>query len=182
MVAYSAALPVAARRDNRPEWAALGLFLIPVSVFQILPDWVLADLLGLLAFPDTGGPRVGDAVPVAMGLMWVIPLFLAVGLAGLRPGRAAALGALIFAGAELFAPLLDLWEPLGDTWQVAGIAVYVIPAEAALAWAVAVAFRATRESRWPLRVAAASGVSTFYLGALTMAHFILDVADWSLSW
>jgi hypothetical protein len=89
--------------------------------------------------------------------MWVAPQFIAVALAGGRPGRAALLSAVVFLGAELAAPALGLWEPTGDTTRWLGVAVYVIPAEAALA------------------------VSTFYLGALVLAHFVVDVAGWRIS-
>jgi len=79
------------------------------------------------------------------------------------------------------APSLGLWEPTGDTHRVAGVAIYVIPAEAALGWATAVAVAATRRKPMATRVAAALAVSTFYLGALVLAHFLIDVAGWRLT-
>ncbi|WP_370246666.1 hypothetical protein [Nocardioides sp.] len=182
VVAYVVALVVVCRRVGRPDLASLAGFLALVSVFQVLPDWVLADLVGSLAFPDTGGPRVDDVIPLAMAAMWVAPLFAAVALAGGRPARAALFAALIFAGAEVLAPVLDLWEPTGDTTRLAGVAVYVVPAEAALGWATAVAFAAVRERAWAPRAAAALAVSTFYLGALVLALFVIDVAGWRLTW
>jgi hypothetical protein len=181
VVAYAAALPVVCRAVGRPDWAALALFLVPVSVFQVLPDWVLADLVGTLAFPDRGGPRVDDVIPVAMAAMWVAPLFVALVVAGLRPGRSALTAAVVFAGAELLAPVVGLWEPVGDTTRVLGVAVYVVPAEAALGWAAAVAFGATRGRPASVRVGAALAVSTFYLGALVLAHFVIDVAGWRIT-
>jgi hypothetical protein len=181
VVAYVAALQVAARRSGRPDLAALAAFLVPVSVFQVLPDWVLAGLVGTLRFPDTGGVRVDDVIPVAMAGMWVAPLFVAVALAGGRPAVAAALSAMVFLGAEIAAPTLGLWEPAGDTTRWGGVAIYVVPAEAALGWATAVAFRATRTSGVATRVGAALAVSTFYLGALVLAHFLVDVAGFGLT-
>lgn len=181
VVAYAAALPVVCRAVGRPDWAALALFLVPVSVFQVLPDWVLADLVGTLAFPDRGGPRVDDVIPVAMAAMWVAPLFVALVVAGLRPGRSAVTAAVVFAGAELLAPVVGLWEPVGDTTRVLGVAVYVLPAEAALGWAAAVAFGAARGRPASVRVGAALAVSTFYLGALVLAHFVIDVAGWRIT-
>jgi hypothetical protein len=154
---------------------------VPVSVFQVLPDWVLSDLVGTLRFPDTGGPRVDDVIPLAMAGMWVAPLFLAVALSGGRPARTAALAAVIFLGAELAAPGLGLWEPTGGTTRWAGVAIYVIAAEAALGWATAVAFGATRHTGWSRRLGAALAVSTFYLGALVLSHFLIDVAGWSVT-
>lgn len=181
VVAYVVALLWVCRSTGRTDLLALAEFLAVVSVFQVLPDWVLADVLGTLRFPDLGGPRVDDVIPLAMAAMWVAPLFAAVALSGGRPGRAAVLAGLVFLGTELLAPTLGLWEPTGDTERLHGVAVYVVPAEAALGWATATAFNAVRRSTWPARIGAALAVSTFYLGALVLAHFVIDVARWRLA-
>lgn len=181
VVGYVVALQWACRSTGRGDLLALAGFLALVSVFQVLPDWVLAEVLGTLRFPDRGGPRLDDVIPLAMAAMWVAPLFAAVALAGGRPGRAALLSAVIFLGAELLAPALGLWRPVGDTHRLLGVAVYVVPAEAALGWAAATAFGRVGRSSLPVRVGAALAVSTFYLGALVMAHFVIDVARWRLT-
>ena len=181
VVAYVVALLWVCRATGHTDLLALAGFLAWVSVFQVLPDWVLADLVGTLRFPDTGGPRIDDVIPLAMAAMWVAPLFAALALSGGRPGRAALLSGGIFLGAELLAPVLGLWEPAGDTHRLLGVAVYVVPAEAALGWAAATAFALVRNSSLPARVGAALAVSTFYLGALVLAHFLIDVADWRLT-
>jgi len=181
VVAYVAALLWVCRSTGQADLLALAGFLACVSVFQVLPDWVLADLLGTLRFPDTGGPRLDDVIPLAMAAMWVAPLFVALVLSGGRPGRAALLAGLIFLGAELLAPTLGLWEPAGDTQRLGGVAVYVVPAEAALGWAAATAFAQVGRSPLPVRVGAALAVSTFYLGALVLSHFLIDVAGWRLT-
>lgn len=181
VVAYLVALLVVCRWTGRADLFALTGFLALLSVFQVLPDWVLADLVGTLRFPDRGGPRVDDVVPLAMAAMWVAPLFAALALSGARPGRSALLAGLIFFGAELLAPTLGLWEPIGDTTRLLGVAIYVVPAEAALGWAAATAFVAVRHSTLPVRIGAALAVATFYLGALVLAYFLIDVAGWSLT-
>ena len=56
-----------------------------------------------------------------------------------------------------------------------------MPAEAALGWAAATAFALVRHRALPARVGAALAVSTFYLGALVLAHFLIDVAGWRLT-
>lgn len=180
-VAYVAALLWACRSTGRTDLLALAGFLTLVSIFQVLPDWVLADLVGTLRFPDNGGPRVDDVIPLAMAAMWVAPLFAAIALSSGRPARAAMLAGLIFLGTELLAPTLGLWEPTGDTHQWLGVAVYVIPAEMALGWAAATAFAKVRHSSLLACVGAALAVSTFYLGALVLSHFLIDVAGWRLA-
>ncbi len=203
VVAFNIALPLTARAVGRDDWFAMWALLLPVSVFQIVPDWILADLIGTLRFPEIGGPRVDDSIHLAMGGMWVAPLFLALALTHARPGRAAAAAFGIFFGSELLAPTLELWEPAGDPFELAGIALSVLPAEAALGWAAAVAYGAERRnvavvpaerrnvavtattSRrsavWPRRIALAAAVSTFYTGALVVSHFLIDIAGWSIT-
>ncbi|GAA4717477.1 DUF6989 domain-containing protein [Nocardioides conyzicola] len=181
VVAYVVGLLAVCRVTGRADLLSLAGFLALVSVFQVLPDWVLADLVGTLRFPDTGGPRVDDVIPLAMAAMWVAPLFAAVALSGGRPGRAAVLSGVVFLGAEILAPTLGLWEPAGDTHRLLGVAVYVVPAEAALGWAAATAYALVRNRSLPTRVGAALAVSTFYLGALVLSHFVIDVAGWRLT-
>jgi hypothetical protein len=181
VVAYVVALNGVCRATGHHDLAALAQFLTFVSVFQVLPDWVLADVLGTLRFPDRGGPRVDDVIPVAMAAMWVAPLFAAVALSRGRPARAALLSCLVFLGAEVLAPTLGLWEPVGNTHRLLGVAVYVVPAEAALGWAAATAYALVRGRALPARVGAALAVSTFYLGALVLAHFLVDVAGWRIT-
>jgi hypothetical protein len=181
VVGYVVALLAVCRAKGNADLLALAGFLALVSVFQVLPDWVLADLVGTLRFPDTGGPRVDDVIPLAMAAMWVAPLFAAVALAGGRPGRAALLAGVIFLGTELLAPSLGLWEPTGDTQRWNGVAVYVLPAEAALGWATATAFAHVRNATPAARAGVALAVSTFYLGALVLSHFVVDVAEWRIT-
>ena len=180
-VVYVVALLWVCQATGNRDLFALAGFLVFVSIFQVLPDWVLAEVVGTLRFPDLGGPRVDDVIPLAMAAMWVAPLFVAVALAGGRPGRSALFAALIFFGTEVMAPTLGLWEPVGDTWRVLGVAVYVVPAEAALGWATATAFAAVRDRSVLARIGAALAVSTFYLGALVLAYFVIDVATWRLT-
>jgi hypothetical protein len=144
VVAYNVALPLTARAVGRSDWVALWAFLLPLSVFQVAPDWFLAGQLETLVFPDVGGPRLGGEIQLAMAGMWVTPLFLALTLARGSAARAAGLALLIFLGSELAAPVLDLWEPRNAT-EVAGVALYVLPPEAALGWAAMTAFLLTRE-------------------------------------
>lgn len=181
VVAYAVALLVACRAAGRDDLLELAGFLALVSVFQVLPDWVLADLVGTLRFPDTGGPRVDDVIPLAMAAMWIAPLFIALALAGGRPGRSALLAGVVFLGAEILAPTLGLWEPVGDTHRLLGVAVYVVPPEAALGWAAATAFALVRDRSLLARTGAALAVSTFYLGALVLTHFVVDVASWRVT-
>lgn len=57
----------------------------------------------------------------------------------------------------------------------------MVPAEAALGWAAATACARVGRSALPARVGAALAVWTFYLGALVLTHFVIDVARWRLT-
>ena len=176
-----AGLVALTRAPARPAWsAALGV-LIPISIFQIVPDWFLADALGTLRFPDTGGIRVGDAIPLAMCGMWALPLFLVVLLARDSVARGALAAFVLFLGTELAAPTAALWEPAGEVTKVAGVALYVLPAEAVLGAATVLAVRATRDRPLGERVLAAAAVSTLYTGALALCWFFIDHAALTLS-
>lgn len=177
VVAYVIALPLIARAAGRRDLVALWAFLVPLSVCQLLPDWVLAAMVGTLAFPDTGGPRAGDVIPLAMAGMWVAPLLVTVAAARDSAWRAAGFALLLFAGAELAAPVIGLWEPTPAARQAGGVALYVLPAEAMLGAATLLAYRWTRDQGPGRRCAAAFAVSTLYLGALVLSHFLIDVAD-----
>jgi hypothetical protein len=170
-----------ARAVDHPAWsAALGV-LIPISIFQLVPDWFLADALGTLHFPDTGGVRVGGAIPLAMCGMWALPLFLVVLIARDNAARGALAALMLFLGTELAAPTAALWEPAGDVTKLAGVALYVLPAEAVLGAATVLAVRATRDRPLGERLLAAAAVGTLYTGALALCWFFIDHAALTLS-
>jgi hypothetical protein len=181
VVAYNVGLPLLARAVGRRDWFALWAFLLALSIFQILPDWVLTDVVGTLRFPVIGGPRIDHAINLAMGGMWVPPLFIVLSLARGRAGVAAALSVAVLLGGELIAPAVELWKPVVNTTRVAGVALYVLPAEAALGWAAATAYSFAGKANAARRIGAALAVSTFYLGALVLAYFLVDVAGWTVS-
>jgi hypothetical protein len=124
---------------------------------------------------------VDDVIPVAMAAMWVAPLLIVVLLSGDSAWRAAAVGFALFTGAELAAPTLGIWEPTGSARQLAGVALYVPPAEAVLSAATLLAWRWSRERSRGEQLGAALTVVVLYLGALVLAHFLVDVADYSIS-
>ena len=128
VIAYNLLLPVWAKAAGFGHWFRAWLCLLPLSVFQVLPDWFLSAGLGVLHFPDLGAPRF-ETVPVYMAGMWVIPLFW---VSQARSIWGAALVALlIFAFAEWFARPLQIWVASGVS-QSFGVAHYVLLPEALL--------------------------------------------------
>lgn len=188
-VAYNAALPIAAVRWVHPRWVHLWGFLLPLSLLQILPDWFLVVRLGTLEFTDLGFPRLGDAIPHYMGLLWIIALFpvLYVGdrIAEARsgePGRsvlaylAVAVGSLVVFGASeaILTTTLPIWHAVGDVATFGPVALYVLPAEVWLGVAAFFAWRRVGRDGVSVRVLAALAVMLSYLGALWLFHGLVD--------
>jgi hypothetical protein len=169
---YNLLLPLIASRGGHRDWMELWAFLLPLSVLQVLPDWVLSQQFGILVFPDLGGPRIGT-VPAYMAGLWVIPLFWILWLAGRSGLTAALLALLLFAGAEWAAQPLQLWHAQ-HVATLFGIAEYVLVPELLLGWAAAYAFDRSRDSNPFARLGAAICVTTFYTGALVLAYFLSE--------
>lgn len=139
VIGYNVALPwVAWQARDHLLWR-MWTVLAPMSVLMVLPDWFLGAVLGSIRFPDTGSPFVGT-MPLFMAGMWTIALLPICMLArqvedgrGVRAGfiTAGAAGLALFIGAELLAPAIPLWEPVG-VWEVAGVAPYVLLPELGL--------------------------------------------------
>ena len=157
----------------------LWAFCATVSVFQVAPDAFLAAVLGVLDFPETGGPRLGP-VPLAMAGMWTIPLWIALFTARVatpdlarRAMVAAAVGGALFVGSEATLWAVPVWRAVGVT-MAGPVALYVIVPEVLVGGVAYVAYVATRERAWPVRVSAAAGVSLVYLGALCVSYLVVE--------
>lgn len=170
-----------AKIQGRSEWLSALTVVIPISIFQIFPDWFLAAGPDTLEFPDNGGVRIGDVIPLAMAGLWVLPLLVVVRLANDDMWRGAGVAAALFLGTELIAPSIGIWEPADIVREVAGVAVYVIPAEAALGAATIYAVRVAAQANWGTRIAAAAAVSIFYTGALALSLLLIDTARLTIS-
>lgn len=175
VVAFNVLLPLFAGSSGHRHWFDLWLFLLPLSIFQVVPDWVLSQLLGILVFPDLGAPRVGGHVPVYMAGMWVIPLFWVLLVARGSTVLAGLLALGVFAASEWAAPVFDIWRPRNVGLHY-GIADYVLIPEALLGWAAAFAYRETGQAGIVVRIAAAAAVSIFYTGALVVSYFLMQRA------
>jgi hypothetical protein len=178
-----AALMLGVGFTRQPGFLSILRLVMPLSVFQVLPDWFLSAQLHVLDFADTGAPRVGT-VPLFMAGLWTVPLFVAVlcaqQVAARRPegsGLPALVGAAVatalFVGSEATLWAVPIWEARGVA-QVAHVALYIIAPEALLGWATVVAWRETRTRSFAHALGAAALVSTLYTGAAALSHFLLE--------
>lgn len=177
---YNVALPLVGWVRGHRGWIALWAFLVPLSLFQVVPDAFLASVLGVLDFPDTGGPRWAG-VPLAMAGMWTIPLWLALFVAGRQSGGDLARGAwwsagvagVLLVGAEATLWALPLWHAV-DVATVGPVAVYVIVPEILLGAVAWLAFRSTQSVGRLGQVGAAGLVALVYLGALAASFLMVE--------
>lgn len=147
------------------------LFLAPLSVFLMLPGWVLAREFGVLVFPALGGDRIGP-VPVYMAGLWVPPLLIVLWLAEVVHRRSAALAlpvaalvaAVVFGAAEWAARGQSLWYAR-NVPMFQGVALYALVAEAALGVVAWLVFVQVQGRALPIKIVGAAVVSAFYTGA-----------------
>lgn len=179
VLAYDVALPLIGRARGHRAWAEAWRFLMPLSILQIAPDWFLSEVLGTLRFADTGFVRVGGHVPLFMGGMWLVPLFLSVRLGELTGSRtrgaivAATVGTVVFVASEALVWRVPVWEAVGVA-QIAHVALYVAPAELALSLAAFHANDAVRQRSMPVVLSAALAVMLLYAGALAIGYLLVE--------
>lgn len=182
---YNMALVATAVRFGEQEWILLWRFLVPLSALQVVPDWFLSAVLGVLVFPELGVPRIGT-VNIFMAFMWTIAL-LPVVYCGLRLtarcgdtlGRPQILGAvglasgLIFVGSEATLWRLSIWHAQ-DVLMVGHVAIYVVIPEIVLGIVTFVAYERVGRKGWAARLGAAAGIATLYLGMLCASFLVVE--------
>jgi hypothetical protein len=181
VILYNIMVPVVAWRRRHHEWLMLWLFLVPLSLLQIFPDWFLASELGVIIFPDTGSLRIGD-IPLYMGGLWTIPLFVIV-LTGRRIEarftRNLALftvciaSAVLFVGSEAILWQIPIWHATGVT-VIFHVAIYLIIPEILLGLSTFLAFEASHSRALWYRLGAAFTVMIIYLGNLCFFYFAVE--------
>ncbi|HSW11558.1 MAG TPA: hypothetical protein VLI06_01890 [Solimonas sp.] len=164
---YHCLLPLLSLVRGHSEWLFLWLFLLPLAAGQVLPDWALVRVAGVLAFPDLGQPRIGGEVPVYFLGLWMMLLFpvLLLAQAARHPYLVAgALSLLLFGFWEWAARPLQIWYNHGVV-AIDGMALYPLVPEMLLAMAALWAYRHFRQANILARVVAALSVNVFYTGA-----------------
>ena len=178
VLAYNVLLPWAGWLRGEPDVIDLWTFLLPLSLLQVIPDWVLCSAFHVLVFPDLGGARLGP-VPAFMAGLWVVPLVLVIWITSLSrrvserlaPVAAAVSALAIFGVAEWAARPLGLWYAYGVR-MVDGVALYVLPAETVLGIAAWRVYERVQGRLWLAKLSGAATVSVLYTGTLVMALFL----------
>lgn len=165
---YNILLPLFGLLRGHQEWIRLWMFLLPLSCGQVLPDWALVQIAGVLSFPDHGIWRIGGAVPAYFMGLWIMLLFPITLISDSMRSRyliAAVLSLLLFGLSEWAAQPLQLWQP-HNVHTVAGVAIYVLIPEVFLGLTTLKAYRNTRGNGIIQQVFSAFAVNLLYTGAL----------------
>jgi hypothetical protein len=180
VIIYNVALPVFAHLIGYPQVKNLWIFILPLSILMVLPDWFLAAKLNIIVFPKTGSPFIGP-IPIFMAGMWIIPLFLILYISeqveksrGKVPAliTAALLALLMFVGSEAALWALPIWYAQNIT-QIAHVALYVIAPEIILGLSTYLAYQMTARSNWLIRLLGAFTIMLIYLGSLSLFYLII---------
>ncbi|MDF1538977.1 MAG: hypothetical protein P1Q69_08740, partial [Candidatus Thorarchaeota archaeon] len=151
VVLYNILLPVWAHLRDHKDWLEIWLFVLPLSILMVFPDWYLASQLQALSFPPDGFPMIG-AVPFYMAGLWAIPLFLIVftGLLFKEKGTPMTyltiiiMSLLLFGGSEATLWMLGSWYA-HDVFMIGNVALYIIIPELILGLSTYIGFLMVRE-------------------------------------
>jgi len=159
------------------------VFALLLSLCLLLPDFLLAQQSGVLAFPNLGGERVFGRLPAYLPGLWLAPLLVVLWLAEIvhRHSAYAATAVALLASAAVFAVLewsahrLTLWAPRG-VQTVLGVAVYALAAKTLLGLAAWLMFTQVQHRTMFAKAAGAAVVALFYTGAAIAANFAVQRA------
>jgi len=173
---YNLLIPFVAYRLRYTAWMRMWQFLLPLSLLQIFPDWFLSQVLGVLNFPDTGAPFIGT-VPLFMGGMWIIPLFVILYLGQRFPKQNSAMviisSAVFFLAAEATLWTLPIWTAQNVT-QVYHIAVYLIVPEILLGLTTFWVYLYVKDRSLLFRLGGAFIVTVTYLGNVALFYLLVE--------
>lgn len=179
---YNLLIPLTAKVRDHPDWLQIWVFVAMLSVLQIFPDWFLSDGLNVLNFIDQSAPMIG-AVPLYMGGLWAIPLFVIVYTSirvketkGETMGYvvAAILSLAIFGVAEATMWMLGSWQTLAQL-VVANIALYILVPEMILGMTAVQEYERTNASGMLTKLVAAFRVMILYIGTASLFYLIVEV-------
>jgi len=181
VVVYNILIPVIGLIRSHPEWIRLWRFAFFLSLFQVFPDRFLAEVLGVLVFPEDGCFTFG-AVSGYMAGLWAIPLFLVIFIAGvieergfpkIAPWVAAAVALVIFGTSEETLWLLGSWYAQ-DVLMIDHAAVYILIPEMILGLAAFLMYRQVRRRSWLHALGGAFLTMLVYLGAAGLFYLLIE--------
>lgn len=179
---YNISLVAMIHIRDHVEWLRIWVFVAMVSVLQVLPDWFLSSVLGILVFPNDGFPKIGSVSGYMVGL-WVIPLFIIVYasitverrmIRAYLPHLIAALVALVIFGlSEETMWILPSWHAQ-NVFMVDHMALYILVPEMILGITTYHLYKQSLSTDWFTKVLYAFWVMITYLGAASLFYLLVE--------
>jgi len=163
------------------EWFGIWLFCSILSIFQVFPDWIIADILKAIVFPEDGLFKIGSVSGYMAGL-WTIPMFLIIYIAEKISTRISGLAAYIAAGIIAFLIFFmseqTVW--LIPSWYAVNVkmigfsAFYILIPEIILGLGAYRCYEEIRgRSHW-IKVPATFLVMLLYTGSVVFFYFLFE--------
>lgn len=196
VLGYNISLIQFALQKSYREWMVIIKFLIPLSMFMVVPDVFLVTGPKTVVFPDMGVGRI-HGVSSFMALMWTIPLFAStlIGRAmearGSGVRKAAFLGAglsglVLIVGSEEILTRIPIWHAQNCSslgWPLSHVAAYLLLPEYLLPVVTFLACRyslAPTEGKsstvsFPSQVFGAFLTMCMYMGLCAFSYMVVEV-------
>ncbi|WP_108975052.1 DUF6989 domain-containing protein [Leptospira ryugenii] len=160
----------------------IWLFLLPLSIMMVVPDWFLSGVLSVLVFPEDGFAKIGTVSAYMAGL-WSIPLFVLV-YTGIKLEErsvsiigtclwVAFLSVVVFGLSEAFSNELGSWYAQNVKMSY-GIAHYVLVPEMILSVATYLAYQGFSTSPLWMQIPISFLIMVQYAGSLAVSYLFFE--------
>ncbi|MCC5813221.1 MAG: hypothetical protein JJT78_00565 [Leptospira sp.] len=177
------AMPILIYSLDLEDWKPVFWFSFLASLFQIFPDWFLAEALGVLVFPDEERFLIGK-VPIYMAGMWTIPFFISLLSARIAKSNinfipvnihilTGLIALMIFWISEETMHHIPVWYAQ-NVKLIGSSAIYVLPAEFLLGVYLSWVYEISLGRNILEKILLASSVFIFYTGALSVSYLIVE--------
>jgi hypothetical protein len=180
-MAYNILVPLVGKFREHHNWISIWIFVFPLSLLQVFPDWYLADQLGVIVFPDSGFLSIGS-IPVYMAGLWAIPLFIILYI-GDRMNKEKSLpvsvltvalcSLAVFGISEETLWALPAWYAQ-NVAMIGHVAIYIIIPEIILGLSTFLGYNHAREKTWWYKIICAYVIMILYIGNASFFYFMIE--------
>jgi hypothetical protein len=180
-VIYVIGIPIFAIYKGYKNWINYWQYLLPLSIFQVFPDWFLSSQLKVLVFPEDGFFKIGT-VSLYMAGLWLIPLFIILFTGKITEQKTntkvalitvAVTSVFIFGGSEAFLWKLGSWHAQ-NVRMIGNTAIYVLFPEIILGLCTFLSFNWIQNKSILIKFCSAFCVMLIYTGALMFFWFFIQ--------
>ena len=181
VIVYSIVMAGYGILKKNSEWLGIWLFSFILSLFQVFPDWIIADILKAIVFPEDGLFKIGSVSGYMAGL-WTIPIFLIIFIsekisAGISmPAAYMAAGIiafLIFFISEQTVWLIPSWYAV-NVKMIGFSAVYILVPEIILGLGAYRCYEEIKHRPHWIKIPAAFLVMQLYTGSVVFFYFLVE--------